>query len=113
MTFPTPYTVQRIPWQSGGVDDHGNPIEGYGPPQDVGVYGWWSPQSDEHRPAGVTVDVKVAAPPSFEISHRDRIVIPVGPNQGTFDVVGEVEDYTHGPFGWQPGIAVNLQRVEG
>jgi hypothetical protein len=112
VSLPTPWTVQQLRYVSSGTDAHGNPVEGFAAAQDVKVYGWWVPQSDEPGVSGqdrVTVDVKLAGPPSLEVGHRDRFVLP----SGTFDVVGDVEDYTHGPFGWQPGVVVNLRRVEG
>lgn len=110
------WTLQRFPWTTSGEDAHGNPINGYGEPVDLRVFGWAVPASEEPSPSTqdrVIVDVKVYVPPSETVGRRDRVVIDVGPNAGTFEVIGEVEDYTHGPFGWEPGVVVNLQRVEG
>lgn len=110
--FPTPYTVQRLPYVEGATDAHGNPVESWGAPEDVAVYGWAAPNSTEPKLAGhdrVVVDVEVYAPTSFA-GPRDKVTLPAGK---TYRVEGEPEDYNHGPFGWQPGYVVNLSRVEG
>lgn len=113
MTFPAPHTIGHRVWSTAGTDSHNQPVDAWAAPVDVAVYGWSAPQSEEVDTTRVVVDLKVYAPPTFAPSFRDRIVIPTGPNAGTFEVVGEVEDYNHGPFGWNPGNVVNLRRVEG
>ena len=112
MKFPARHTVQQLRYEQGGTDAHGNPVDGFASPEDVQVYGWSVPQSDEPGVSGqdrVIVDVKLFAPESVTVTHRDRFVLPTG----TYEVSGEVEDYNHGPFGWTPGVVVNLRRVEG
>lgn len=113
MALPTPYTVEQLPWTNSGTDPHGNPVEGYGDPVPVKVHGWSVPQSSETDSAvadRVIVDVKLYCPPGTEVSHRDRFRLPTG---GTYDVVGELEDYTHGPFEFRAGVVVNLRRTDG
>lgn len=91
-------------------------MAGFGPPENVQVFGWSVPQSEEPGVSGqdrVVVDVQMLGSVSMTVSHRDRFVLPSGPHAGTFEVSGEVQDYNHGPFGWAPGVVVNLRRVEG
>lgn len=115
MTYPTPWTVQVEAWQSGATDTHGNPVDDWAAPVDVDVYGWSVPMSEEPRPLEqrVVVDVKLYAPHGTQVGSKDRVTIPAGPHAGVYTVEGGVEDYNHGPFGFQPGVVVNLQRVEG
>lgn len=112
MSFPLAQTVQHEPYIPGAVDSHGNPIRTWGPPVDVEVYGWSSPSSTEPKMAGhdrVIVDVEVYAPSTWIVHAHDHVTVG-----GTVhDVIGEPEDYNHGPFRWKPGIVVNLQRVKG
>ena len=51
--FPTPHTVLHESSLAGGEDEMGDPIEGFGPPVPVAVYGWGPPSADtEIRPNG-------------------------------------------------------------
>ncbi len=112
--FPTVHTVGHKVWSVSGTDSHGNTVGAHADPVDVKVYGWSAPSGvTELGDDRVIIDLKVYGPQTFLPSFRDQIVIPTGANAGTFDVVGEVEDYNHGPFGWAPGVVVNLKRVDG
>ena len=57
----------------------------------------------------VVVDVEMGAPVGTVALPRDKFVL----DGKTYRVEGEPEDYNHSPFGGQPGIVVNLRRVEG
>lgn len=106
------YTVQRLPYVAGAEDSHGNPVDSWGDPVDTPVYGWASPSSSEPKLAGhdrVVVDVEMGAPVGTVAEPRDKFVL----GGRTYTVEGEPEDYNHSPFGGQPGIVVNLRRVEG
>lgn len=117
MTFPTPYVVGLHVWAGAGEDTHGNPVESYTPPLNqpgtpYAVIGWSVPSSTEPAVAGhdrVVVDVELLTPPGFPAKPRDVIDLP----SGQFEVVGEVRDYTTGPFGFAPGGVANLRRVDG
>lgn len=112
MSFPLRWTVQRLPYLAGATDSHGNPVDSWGDPVDVKVYGWGAPTTDEPPLAGhdrVVVDLLVYGPGSMPFTSMDRAVV----ESKTYEVVGEVDDYDHGPFGWQPGATVSLRRVEG
>lgn len=99
-------------WSTGGTDAHGNPIEGWSDPEPVRIYGWEVPRTAEPLRAGhdrVVVDLSMFVPPGFEVSAHDRVDI----KGRTYEVVGEFEDASNGPFGFDPGGTVQLRRVEG
>lgn len=121
MTFPTIHTVGHHVWTPGVEEDaHGNLVDGWVPPLDedgteVRVIGWSVPSSTEPALAGhdrVVVDIELLVPPGVPFKPRDVVDLP-GLNAGQFEIVGEIRDYTSGPFGWSPGGVVNLSRVEG
>lgn len=126
MSLPTPYTVQRLPFDPGATDAHGNPVDAWGAPVDVAVHGWASPSadtvpSDPNRDA-VIRDLDLYAPAGTVGRPKDHWVIPGEaaqechhhPGLMCFAQVGYVEDYTKGP--WQnpaAGVRINLKRAEG
>ena len=109
MNFPTPWTVQHVVWSAGGTDAHGNPVDVYAPPVDVKVMGWSELQPDERVSGRVVIDLRLFGPPGMSGASRDRWILP----EGVYEQQGPVQDYTRGPFGFAPGVVVNLQRVEG
>ncbi|MCK2200183.1 hypothetical protein [Corynebacterium callunae] len=81
-------------------------------PEAVLVAGWSVPSADEPKLAGHdrrTVDVELLAPVGvFRL--EDAVKLP--DREDTLEVVGEPENYSHGPFGWDPGLeVVNLGGV--
>ena len=109
MSFPAPWTVQHVVWSSGGRDAHGNDIDVYAAPVDVKVMGWSAPAPEERVSGRVVVDRQMFCPAGVTGKSRDRWILP----DGLYEQQGPVQDYTHGPFGWAPGVVVNLLRVEG
>lgn len=114
--FPTSWTVQILPYVAGPRDSHNNPTEGWADPITVEVYGW-GPPSGSSEPAesgrnAVVTEVEVYAPASVQVSARDRVLLG-GDLEHTYEVIGLAEDFNHGPFGWAPGIRINLKRVDG
>ncbi len=109
--FPTPWTVQVLPHSAGAEDALGNPTDSWGPGRTEPVYGWAPAGTTEVNGSrhAVTADLQVYVPSGFSCSPRDRVIA----GGRTYEVQGEVEDFDHGPFGWQPGGQVNLRRVEG
>lgn len=111
--YPTPWSVVVLPYVAGPPDSHGNVTEGWADPITCSVYGWAPPApSDEPEESGraaVVSEVQVYAPPHVQVSPRDRVLL-LGK---TWEVVGYPNDYTHGPFGWQPGIVFVVRLVEG
>ena len=53
---------------------------------------------------------QLAVPPDFPATAYDLVDIP---GDGQYEVDGEPEDYCHGPFGFRPGLVVNLRKVSG
>lgn len=116
----TSWTVEYWEYSPGGPDPYRNPPT-YTPPLDqpgteVPVYGWHTPSTTDPKLAGhpdrVIVDVELLVTPDFAPTPKSRIGLPSGP-AGRFEVIGDVQDCNHGPFGWQPGSVVNLRRVTG
>lgn len=110
--IPLLFTVGVRAFLPGAEDEHGNPIEDWAPATPHKVYGWSAPSSTEPKMAGhdrVIVDVELLAPEGFPAKPRDLVVL----DGVEFQVLGYAEDFNHGPFGFRPGLVVNLQRVEG
>lgn len=109
---PTPYTVQRLPWSAGPEDDRGNTTDTWGTPVNVLVHGWSPPAEDlENTSRADTVihDLDLYAPAGTTANPQDRFVV----DGMTYDVVGYVQDYTHGPWEWAAGVRINLKHMEG
>jgi hypothetical protein len=125
MAFPTPYTATRYPYAAGETDALGNAIDSWGEAQSIPVYGWAPPSADqmpsEQNRSAVVRDMDLLAPASVESTPRDHWVLPgipptdcpQHPGAACFEQVGYAEDFTHGPFGWDAGLRINLKRVEG
>ena len=81
--------------------------------REILVHGWSVPQSSEPKLAGHSqrvVSVELLAPVGA-FSANDAVKLP---DRGdVLEVLGEPENYEHGPFGWSPGIeVVNLGGVK-
>lgn len=113
MSLPTPYAVQRAPFQPGSTDAHGNPVDAWGPSASVAVHGWAPPSADGSPAASgrdpVIRDVDLYAPAGTVGKPRDRWTL----DGATYDQVGYPEDYTRGPWQWAAGVRINLKRSEG
>lgn len=75
-------------------------------PEAVQVAGWATPSSDEPKLAGhdrQTVTVELYAPVGL-FRTEDAVQLPE--REDTLEVIGEPENYSHGPFGWDPGLEV-------
>ena len=113
VTFPLAQTVQHLAYAGQVRDSRGNVIDAWADPVDVAVYGWHTSATHEPQIAGhdrVLVDAQVLAPQSWRPSPRDKVTLP---GFGEYQVIGETEDFNHGPFGWEPGNRVNLRKVAG
>ena len=111
--FALRQTVEHLPFNGEGRDPRGNVVETWADPVAVRVYGWHTGSSHEPQIAGhdrTVVEGQVFGPESWRPSTRDRVVLP---GAGTYEVIGEPEDYNHGPFGWRPGLVTNLKKTEG
>lgn len=121
MTFPAAFTVGVHVYSDGSPDDYNIAAPTYTPAEDaagtsIDVYGWSIPSTSEPKVAGhdrVIVDVELLAPPGFPAGPHDLIDIIDGPNAGRYEVVGEPEDLTRGPFLFAPGVVLNLVKASG
>lgn len=112
MNLPALYTVIREPFEGGGTDPHGTPVETWGPPQDVVVHGWAPPSGDDPSAPGrtdVVRDLDLYCPPGAVGAPRDKWIV----DGAVYSQVGWPDDFTHGPWGWAAGVRINLLRVEG
>lgn len=113
--FPLPHQVLRVRRvRRQEVDELGNDVwvdeESSTPVQ---VAGWATPSADEPKLAGhdrQTVTVELYAPVG---SFRPEDAVKLPEREDTLEVIGEPENYSHGPFGWDPGLeVVNLGGVQ-
>lgn len=109
--FPLRHTVRKISRTVTGRDKLGNTTTKE-TTSDVVVAGWSQPTSDEPKQAGherLTVDLEIYAPPEI-FSEGDAVDIP---SYGQLEVIGHPENYSHSPFGWDPGlVVVNARRKD-
>jgi hypothetical protein len=123
--LPLLFKVRRHPFDPTVVNDLGNEVEAWDEPTEYDVYGWGPPQTQTAKEVlvGTTryvVEVELMVPPGFLAKDGDRIelgsTLEIEANPDYFEmyrVVGPIEDYTHNPFGWNPGSVVNLIAVKG
>lgn len=104
-------TIAVRRFTTGAKDRHGNATTGHLEPQDVQVFAVYPTVSDEAQVgrSDVTEGLTVLAPTGTEIGPHD-VVLWLG---DPYEVNGEPGDWSHGPFGWAPGVAFNLKRTEG
>lgn len=113
--FPLPHEVIRITrTRTLEVDELGNDVWVEAELEEpVLVAGWSVPTSDEPKMAGhlrVTVDVELLAP-SGVFRPEDAVKLP--DREDVLEVVGEPENFDHGPFGWVPDLeVVNLGGIQ-
>lgn len=106
------YPVTRLRRFKTGTDELGNPTYGL-QGTIIHVVGWAKPTAAEPELAGHarrTVAIKMYAHPGGFIETDIVILTPGGER---LEVVGEPENYEHGPFGWAPELEViNLAGIE-
>jgi len=116
MSLTANKTVQHLVWNvsPGGADAHGNALGFFAAPVDMPVYGWGPPSvlpvvennAGRHQ---VQKRLDLFAPPGTTVGHNDQIIV----DGTTYEVLGDGEDYTTGPFSYQPGILIKLRSSEG
>lgn len=107
----TPWTVDVLAYIGTVEDEYGNTVDAWQDlPDPMPVYGWAPAGTNEATASRdtVTADVELYAPSDFTVNTKDRIRI-LGQ---TYDVQGGVESFDYGPFGFTPGVRVNLRRFE-
>lgn len=110
--FPLSHTVTRTRRTlSPDPDELGNE-QWVDSAEQVLVAGWATPTSDEPVVAGhdrLTVDVRIYALPG---DFQDGDAVTIDP-YGQLEVIGHPENYSHSPFGWDPGlVVVNTRRTD-
>lgn len=111
MNFPTPWTVDVLPYVGTAEDAYGNETPTWATTPVVrSVYGWAPAGTNESNASRhtVTADLELYGPSDFTVDPRDHVRI-LGM---TYEVQGDVESYDYGPFGFTPGVRVNLRRFE-
>lgn len=105
------YTVGLRRWQPGARDERGNAQPGYAPTTDLPVYAIYPSTSTEPTTGrqDVVTGMTLLAPTGTLIGPQDLVVI----DGETWQVEGDVADWSRGPFGWAPGVSINLTRAEG
>lgn len=112
MNLTTPFTIGVKRYQTGAKDAHGNTLDTWADPISVGVYSIAPATSDEPYENGresIVTGLTVLAPAGTEIDARDLVVI----DNEDYTVEGDIANWNQGPFGWSPGVQINLKRVEG
>lgn len=103
-------TAYRLEYIEGATDPHGNPVDGWGDPEPVGIYGFDPGSSSEPREGSnrVTVDPTLYGPYGMPFNYQDKCVV----HGATYQVLGVTRRWRH-PNGREPGAVVSLSRVEG
>lgn len=107
-------TIQHKAY-TGSTDSDGYPTgDAYGAAVDRLVYGWY-PLSSQLNPSmeydrRVITSKVVLVPDVSFYSARDKITLPGG---DVYFVSEDVRDYTTGPFGFQPGGEIVIEKVAG
>lgn len=95
------------------TDIHGNVIRAYGSPIECKVYGWAAPTSNESNAIGesnrIVHDLELFAPEDFPATAFDRVTV----DGVRYEMQGDPLDFNNGPFGFRPGLVVDLKKVTG
>lgn len=102
--------IQHEAYQPGEKNAHNNPVDAWADAVDLAVFGY-GPRQDSTEPGGtqVIVGLEVYAPKTSAVAPNDRLIV----DGHRYEVDGEIADWTNGPYGYKPGIVINLKLVEG
>lgn len=114
--LPLLFKVEVQSYNPNAKNDLGNTVERWDDAVEHEVYGWGPPQMQAPKEVLVgtsryVVGVELMVPPGFFAKDGDRVKLQ--DSNEVWRVVGPIEDYTHNPFGWNPGSVVNLVAVKG
>lgn len=112
-------TIQHAPY-TGSTDNDGYPTgDAHGTAVDRPSYGWY-PLSSQLSPAGeydrrVITSKVVLVPDPKVFKARDKIVLPGdgAEDDRTYFVSEDMRDYTTGPYGYDPGGEIVIEKVTG
>lgn len=110
-------TVGHRVYTPGATDAHGNAADAWAPAVDLKVFGV-APRSSDEPNAGrdeVVTGLSVLAPAGTVVGPLDLLVLgdDLPAWSGEWKVVGDLADWTRGPFGFKPGVVIHLTRAEG
>ena len=112
--LPTPFEVQHLVRVEDPPNSPTKPKPTWANPVTRRVYGWAPAGTGEPFELArepVTWDIDLYAPADFKPGPHDRIALPG--EALPFDIEGQVQDFSYGPFGFQPGVRIRLRRVDG
>lgn len=112
--FPELLTVGLHVYAEDVADDWGDPEPSWANPITRTVYGWASPSLTEtvdagRNPTEIALEVYASTASLGDVHEGDRMTV----NGELYEVDGGAQNYDFGPFGFAPGVRVNLKRVEG
>ena len=112
--FPTPYTVELLPFVAGARDARNNVTDTFAEPVPWKVRGWsrTTGESKGEHVDRLTFDIELLIDFDNPSSMRDRVRIPAGPDAGVYEIVGYA-GYGNSPWPKVSGAVVNLKRVTG
>lgn len=104
--------VQHEAFLAGATDPHGNPVEGWGEPETVGIYAYNPGTTQDAAEAGHdrdTIKPSIYTPTNVRMGARDRVTV-----RGLlFEVDGATKEFRN-PYGPRmDGNQIDLVRVEG
>lgn len=114
--LPTPWTVGHKAYQGEQYNDWGDLIETWADPVELPVYGIApggsesNAEPDPSRPfVSTTKQLLMPLESAQGLTPQDKFIL----DGVEWEQNGDVLDYTKGPFGWSPGVVVNIKRVTG
>lgn len=108
--LPTPHTVTHSVAAVDGHNALGQAVATYTTRQRT-VYGWSTRRNQDGRTAdlaGRVITELNLLTPDPDWADGDKVTVP---GRGEFVVVGGVDDFGAGPFGFSPGYRVTLRQV--
>ncbi|KAA0021809.1 hypothetical protein [Antrihabitans cavernicola] len=95
-------------------DPRGNKVKRWAPAVEQRAICWGPANANQAEPKvvghdRVVVELELCVPEGFDVGPQDKVIIA----GAEYDAIGYPEDFNNGPFGFRPGMVVNLKRVEG
>lgn len=102
--------IGHMRYVSDAVDENNDPVKAWEPAVTRLVFGWGPPAPEEElrddRDAIIASQI-ITTPTADWLDPRDRIVLA----GVEYEVHGGARDYTHGPFNFAPGYAIQVKRA--
>lgn len=112
--FPTPYTVELLPFVAGARDARNNVMDTFAEPIPWKVRGWsrTTGESKGEHANRITFDIELLVEFENPSSMRDRVRISSGRDAGVYEIVG-YSGFGNSPWPKVSGAVANLKRVTG